>query len=121
MTPDELNRECALHPFLREYLNDCGFLALNPEDGEKVWCQPKEGMTAAEIQKRTNLGNALGSGIVQAKMNYSAVVEHLQVWLMKEKKFDEPTAREHACAAARYHLLLGHFLNNVVISEPPPL
>lgn len=100
---DQTDRDDCIHPLLKAYLNQAGFLALNQEDGEKLWCDVKEGVTVDAINARTKLGNAIGSHLTQSKMVYMAVVEHLQPWLM-DQGFDKITARKQARSAARYYL-----------------
>jgi thymidylate synthase ThyX len=99
---DETDRDFCLHPLLRDYLNEAGYLALNDNDGPNLWSQTN--LSHGEINERTSLGNVLGSAITQSRFNYAAVVERLEPWLVKTKGLDKSTARKQARSAARYYL-----------------
>lgn len=101
---DQTDRDDCIHPLLREYLNEAGYLALNPEDGHNLWRQAAPSVDGDEIRERTQLGNAIGSHLAQAKFIYAAVADRLQDWIARNKKMDRTSARKQARSAARYYL-----------------
>jgi len=99
---DQTDREYAIHPLLKKYLNEAGYMALNPEDGEQLFMQPT--VNDAAIHARTRLGNDIGSLITQTKMVYEATVDALQKYIGETMSVDATTARKQARSAGRYYL-----------------
>lgn len=97
-------QENCLPPLLQAFLNECGFLALNQEDGEKLWCDASPELLDREIRGRTNTGNAVGSFLAQSQMLYPHVVIALQEWLEKRKGYTRCDAERAAQDAGHYYL-----------------
>jgi thymidylate synthase ThyX len=101
---DQHDRAMCRHPYVTEYLNECGYLT--DLEGSQASAKLFTGgnIPDAEVIQRTQLGNVTGSLIAQSRQVYSAWVDRLEPWLVEKKGLDKRTARKQARSAARYYL-----------------